>query len=137
MRCPAAKIIVRMSACNALSQEHDGHFSNASGVDVRAAGFGQLSSMLYFKIAGKEIPVYRDFANNMTAAGWELDVTARGAAYDWRYDPGTLMDTGYAEKLQACSCPLPSRLPPAARNARARRRLWKTCSTSKTAPRSR
>ena len=96
-----------MSACNTLSQEHDGHFSNASGVDVRAAGFGQLSSMLYFKIAGKEIPISRDFANNMTAAGWELDVTARGAAYDWRYDPGTLMDTGYAEKLQACSFHFP------------------------------
>jgi hypothetical protein len=133
MLCPAAKIIVECQACNTLSQQHDGHFSNASGVDVRAAGFGQLSSMLYFKIAGKEIPVYRDFANNMTAAGWELDVTARGAAYDWRYDPGTLMDTGYAEKLQACFL----RLCPAACNSPARRRLWKTCSTSKTAPRSR
>jgi len=52
-------------------------FSNASGVDVRAPGFGLLSSMLYFRIAGKEVPIYRDFANNMTAAGWELDVTAR------------------------------------------------------------
>jgi hypothetical protein len=82
------------------TQEHDSHFTNASGVEVRVPGFGLLSSMLYFKVAGKEIPIYRDFANNMTAAGWVLDVTARGAPYDWRYDPGTLMDLGFADRLQ-------------------------------------
>jgi hypothetical protein len=75
---------------------------------VRAAAFGLLSSMLYFKVAGEHIPVYRDFANNMTAAGWVLDETARGAAYDWRYDPETLMDTGYAQQLQACALAVPS-----------------------------
>ena len=91
-------------------QEHNGRFSNASGVDVRAPGFGLLSSMLYFRVAGKEVPIYRDFANNMTAAGWEIDVTARGAPYDWRYDPGTLMDTGYAAQLQVCAA-LPVHFP--------------------------
>jgi lecithin-cholesterol acyltransferase len=85
-------------------QEHNGHFSNASGVDIRVPGFGLLSSILYFKVLGKKIPVYLDFANNMTAAGWVLDVTARAAPYDWRYDPVTLMDTGYADQLQVSGC---------------------------------
>jgi hypothetical protein len=83
-----------------LAQEHGGHFSNASGVDIRVPGFGLLSSMLSFKLAGKEFPIYLDFANNMTAAGWVLDVTARGAPYDWRYDPVTLMESGYSDQLQ-------------------------------------
>ncbi len=88
-----------------FTQERDGHFSNASGVDIRVPGFGLLSSMLYFKILGKDIPIYLDFANNMTAAGWVLDVTARAAPYDWRYDPVTLMNTGYADQLQVQCCP--------------------------------
>jgi hypothetical protein len=104
VRTPPPAFLQSLSEVHSVSlQEHSGRFSNASGVDVRAPGFGLLSSMLYFRIAGKEVPIYRDFANNMTAAGWELDVTARGAPYDWRYDPGTLMDTGYAAQLQVCA----------------------------------
>lgn len=69
-------------------QFRDGQYFNCDGVQIRAPGFGETSSVEYLDPYNYLIPYFHTFVEHFTKQGYVKGTSLRAAPYDWRLTPG-------------------------------------------------
>ena len=67
----------------------NGEYSNCEGVQIRAPGFGDMSSVDYLDPNNYLIAYFHRFTEFFTKHGYVKGVSLRAATYDWRLTPGS------------------------------------------------
>ena len=80
----------------------NGEYFNCDGVQIRAPGFGDTSSVDYLDPYNYLIPYFHEFIKFFSKYGYVKGVSLRAAPYDWRLTPGSNHSNHYRCNLLCC-----------------------------------
>ena len=81
----------------------NGEYFNCMGVQIRAPGFGDTSSVEYLDPYNYLIPYFHHFVKFFSNYGYVKGVSLRAAPYDWRLTPGNDHSNHYRCNRLCCS----------------------------------
>jgi len=87
LRDRIASLITSNKSCFRMLFQN-GEYFNSEGVEIRAPGFGEISSVEYLD-SYNLIPYFYYFVDFFTKQGYVRGVSLRAAPYDWRLTPGS------------------------------------------------